>query len=179
MPGRCFSESRKDLRWDPVRAPTGAFQRDQSPNANIRKGQVAAVRPRSGMEVHVRRSSEGGILRVRWFRPVIRRLERLLERVPVAVFLHLPVVLPDRLDVLPATLGGEVLDVALPVRRAGPAEDARGDVLREARAFAGPPEDLERPSPVERLALVRLEEESLRLVRRNVAAQDRDRVPRD
>src|SRR5437867_3238653 len=124
-------------------------------------------------------SSECGILRVRELGSLCGGLEGPRERVPVAFLLDLAVVLPDRLDVLPAALGREVLHVAVPVRRASPAEDARRDVLRESGALAGPMQDLERPSTMEGDTGVLLEEVLPRPVRRDVPTQHADRVLRD
>src|SRR5207245_4287957 len=51
-------------------------------------------------------------------------------------------------------------------------EGAGRDVDGEPRLLARPPQDLEDPAPVERLSRSRLEEERVRLVRRDVAADD-------
>src|SRR3989442_2858630 len=138
------------------------------------KGQVAAVRPRSGTYVYVWRSSERGVLQVRG---IGLRFERLLEAAIVALLVQEAVVLEDRLRVRPPALGLEVLDVALPVRRERSPEGAGRDVDGEPRLLARPPQDLEDPSPVERLLRPHLEEERVRLVRRDVAADDPRRPP--
>src|SRR2546425_484547 len=94
------------------------------------KGQVAAVRPRSGTYVYVWRSSERGVLQVRG---IGLRFERLLEAAIVALLVQEAVGLEDRLRVRPPALGLEVLDVALPVRRARATEGAGRDVDGEPR----------------------------------------------
>src|SRR5439155_4757787 len=139
-----------------------------------RKGQVAAVRPRSGTYVYVWRSSERGVLQVRG---IGLRFERLLEAAIVALLVQEAVVLEDRLRVRPPALGLEVLDVALPVRRERSPEGAGRDVDGEPRLLARPPQDLEDPSPVERLLRPHLEEERVRLVRRDVPADDVGGLP--
>src|SRR3989454_9624371 len=126
------------------------------------------------MYVYVWRSSEGGVLQVRGFG---LRFERLLEAAIVALLVQEAVVLEDRFRVRPSALGLEVLDVAFPVRRERATEGPRRDVDRESGLLARPPQDLEDPAPVERLPRPYLEEERVRLVRRDVAADDGGGLP--